>query len=193
MSVRCRPAILVVLAATVVASLLGVTSAAGELRPALPVHAWRQHKHSMGFVSVTESGEPRFAVLITEDTTEADHPGFWIEKWKVEQLRTIFPSVPRSFQFGETITVKDIRYVRVLPAARISDTIVAPNDFLSEAPNCHGGSILLCLMSSRGCIRRQLSGAPGREVDQRHAQHQQQHRDQIAQARPATRGRALCK
>jgi hypothetical protein len=70
----------------------------------------------MGFVSVTDSRELRFTRLYEEETSETDHPGYWIEKWKVEELRKIFRSLSRSFRFGSTITVSGVDYLRVLAA-----------------------------------------------------------------------------
>jgi len=70
----------------------------------------------MGFVSLTDSGGLTFTKLYEEKTTEADRPGYWIEKWKVEMLREVFHSLSRSFRFGSTITVSGVDYLRVLPA-----------------------------------------------------------------------------
>jgi hypothetical protein len=70
----------------------------------------------MGFVALTVSGELTFTRLYEEETSEPDHPGYWIENWKVEKLREVFHSLSRSFRFGSTITVSGVDYLRVLPA-----------------------------------------------------------------------------
>jgi len=110
--------ILAVAAAALVVTLAGVAHAGVELCPALAAHAWHGQRHVMGVVSVTDAGELRFADLYSEETAEIDHPGYWLEKWKVEKLREIFPSLCHSFLFGEQITVVGVDYLRVLPAKR---------------------------------------------------------------------------
>jgi len=89
-----------------------------EMCPALAVHAWHGQRHTMGVVCVTESGDLRFAGLYSEDSTEVDHPGYWMEEFKIEKLRVIFPSVFSVFQFGQKIRVDGVNYLRVLPARR---------------------------------------------------------------------------
>ena len=110
--------ILAVAAAALVVTLAGVAQAGAELCPALAAHAWHGQRHVMGVVSVTDAGELRFAGLYSEETAEIDHPGYWLEKWKVEKLREIFSSLFHSFRFGEQISVDGVDYVRVLPAKR---------------------------------------------------------------------------
>ncbi len=110
--------ILAVAAAALVVTLAGVAHAGAELCPALVAHAWHGQRHVMGVVSVTDAGELRFAGLYSEETAEIDHPGYWLEEWKVEKLREIFPSLSITFRFGEQITVDGVDYLRVLPAKR---------------------------------------------------------------------------
>lgn len=107
--------ILAVVAAVLFVTVAEAACAGTELCPALPVHAWHGQQHVMGFVALTDSGELRFTGLYRENATEADHAGYWIETWKVEKLREVFPSLARSFRFGEKITVNGVDYVRVLP------------------------------------------------------------------------------
>ena len=107
------------LAAVLLAALaVGADHAKVEMCPALTVHAWHAQHHIMGVVCVTESGDLRFAGLYSEDSTEVDHPGFWIEQYKTDMLRKIFPSVFGWFRFGPKITVGGSNYLRVLPAKR---------------------------------------------------------------------------
>jgi hypothetical protein len=70
----------------------------------------------MGFLSVTKAGELRFATLLSEDSPEPDHSGYWIDAWKVDEIRRMLPSALRQFRFDETITVDGVKYLRVLPA-----------------------------------------------------------------------------
>ena len=108
--------LILAVAAVVFVTVAEAAHAGTELCPALPVHCWRAQLHVMGFVSLTDSGGLTFTKLYEEKTTEADRPGYWIEKWKVEMLREVFHSLSRSFRFGSTITVSGVDYLRVLPA-----------------------------------------------------------------------------
>jgi hypothetical protein len=108
--------VLTVLGAVYLGSFAAASSAGSKLSPALPAQTWRGHQHVMGFLSVTEAGELRFARFVCEDCGEPDHPGYWIEAWKVEEIRSVMPSALRPFRFGEALTVDAVKYLRVLPA-----------------------------------------------------------------------------
>ena len=107
---------LTVLGAVYLGAFATAISAEPTLRPGLPAQTWREHQHVMGFVSVTGSGELRFARFLSEDTAEPDHPGFWIESLKVDEIRRVLPSVLLQFRFGEVIVIDGVKYLRVMPA-----------------------------------------------------------------------------
>jgi hypothetical protein len=117
-AVWCRNATLVLLT-VILASLPGNLRGAAELRPALPVHAWRGGQHLMGFLTVDKAGGLRFASLVVEKSAEPDRPGYWIEAWKVGQLGRLCPEALRLFELGEQAIVTGARYRRVLPARSI--------------------------------------------------------------------------
>jgi hypothetical protein len=104
------------IAAVLSLTLSALIGAGAELQPALPVQTWRGHQHIMGFISITESGELRFARLLAEDCLESDHPGYWIESWKVDEIRRVFPAALQAFRFGDAIVIDGVKYVRVMPA-----------------------------------------------------------------------------
>ena len=108
--------LILAVAAVVFVTVAEAAHAGTELCPALPVHCWRAQLHVMGFVSLTDSGGLTFTKLYEEKTTEADHPGYWMEEFKIRILREVFHSLSRSFRFGEKITVDRVDYLRVLPA-----------------------------------------------------------------------------
>ncbi len=107
--------VLTVLVAAYVGAPAAASGARPELRPALPAQTWREHQHVMGFLSVTDTGQLRFSTVLSENSPEPEHPGYWIESWKVDEIRRVLPSALRQFRFGETITVGGVKYLRVLP------------------------------------------------------------------------------
>ena len=112
---HCR-AIVAMLLVTAGAGFLEASGRQSDLRPTLPVHVWRDRQHMMGFLAVTESGELRFASLVAEETAETEHPGYWIEAWKVDGLRRICPEALHPFEITDQIVVAGVTYRRVLSA-----------------------------------------------------------------------------
>jgi hypothetical protein len=93
--------------------LLAITAAASDvtIRPCLPVHLWSQGRHDIGLLSSGPRGG--FRKFVSEETTEPDRDGYWIEAAKVLEIRKFFPGVTAAFSFGEPVTVGGIKYVRV--------------------------------------------------------------------------------